>query len=350
MSAAATVRVMSPGEISAQAGGSTPALHWPERDAVFAERAMRLRQRAQGHAMGDFLQFMAELSLAQQAELKALGPLPLPDAAAVDAAARQGLPPLPAVDWPRDPAWHGLLQRLLGRVRLAAPPATQAVIDALLQATPAHLERQADGLLHGLSRGLNLAEAPLIAAALQVLWTHLLLGLREAHQAGGAPVGRLDDPGHCPACGSPPTASLTRTAGNAPGQRYLHCALCSLQWHRPRTLCPHCGASDRLAYYALDTTEAGGETGPIEAPETAPRLAQASVQVESCGACQHYLKMVHADRDPFVEPVADDLASLTLDLLVSETGLKRHGHNLMLIFGEADEAPPEPTAPPGRPA
>lgn len=337
----ATVRVMSPEAISALAGGSTPALHWPVREAVFAERAMRLRQRAQGHAMGDFLQFLAELALAQHVELQALGTLPLPEAAAVDAAARDGRPPLPAVDWPRDPAWHGLLQRLVERVRPAAPPATQAVLDRLRAAPPAHLERQADCLLHGVSRGLDLAEAPLVAAALQVLWTHLLLALREAHEAGGAPVGRHDDPGHCPACGSLPTASLTRTAGNAPGQRYLHCSLCSLQWHRPRTLCPHCGAGDRLAFYALDAAGAPEEAGGADG-----RLAQASVQVEACGACDHYLKMVHADRDPFVEPVADDLATLTLDLLVGETGLRRHGHNLMLIFGRTDES----EAPPGGPA
>jgi FdhE protein len=49
---------------------------------------------------------------------------------------------------------------------------------------------------------------------------------------------------------------------------------------------------------------------------------------------------VHSDRDPFVEPMADDLASLTLDLLVSEAGYHRHGLNLMLLFGEPEAAPP----------
>ena len=49
---------------------------------------------------------------------------------------------------------------------------------------------------------------------------------------------------------------------------------------------------------------------------------------------------MHGDRDPFVDPVADDLARVTLDLLVSESGLQRHGVNLMLLFGEP-EPPPE---------
>jgi FdhE protein len=41
------------------------------------------------------------------------------------------------------------------------------------------------------------------------------------------------------------------------------------------------------------------------------------------------------EKDPEVEPVADDLASVALDLLVSEAGMQRSGHNLMLLFGES---------------
>jgi FdhE protein len=32
--------------------------------------------------------------------------------------------------------------------------------------------------------------------------------------------------------------------------------------------------------------------------------------------------------------VADDIASLSLDLLVSQTGMQKHGVNLMLLFGD----------------
>jgi len=46
------------------------------------------------------------------------------------------------------------------------------------------------------------------------------------------------------------------------------------------------------------------------------------------------------DRDPHARPVADDLATPTLDLLVSETGAQRHGVNLMLLFGDPDASPP----------
>ena len=68
MSSSATVRVMSPEEIAARAGGETPYFHWPARASVFAEREMRLRQLASGHAMGDFLR--AEVA-AMRAEISA---------------------------------------------------------------------------------------------------------------------------------------------------------------------------------------------------------------------------------------------------------------------------------------
>ena len=106
----ATVRVMSPEEIAARAGGETAFLRLPERSTVFAERAMRLRQLANGHAMGDFLNFMGELAQAQQRRLNQMPSMPLPDADALDRAAKAGVPPLVATDWPRDEAWHQVLR------------------------------------------------------------------------------------------------------------------------------------------------------------------------------------------------------------------------------------------------
>lgn len=336
MSATATVRVMSPEEIAAGAGGETPYLHWPQRGSVFAERAMRLRQLAAGHAMGDYLRFVADLALAQQAALKAFAAVPLPDAAAIDRASTAGLPPLPAADWPRDPAWHGALRSIVAALRAQAPAGAQAALERLQAADADSLERQADALLTGVTAGLDLAWAPIVAGALQAYWTHLVLEVQARHAGSGQPFGRLDDPTVCPACGSRPVASLVRTGGGALGQRYLHCSLCSLQWHMVRIQCPHCLSSKSLAYQSLDTVDSDDDG--------AARAARAAVQAETCDDCGHYLKILHNERDPFIEPVADDLASLTLDLLVSEAGRRRHGVNLMLLFG-----PPEGAASSGAP-
>lgn len=333
MTATATVRVMTPEEIAARAGGETPFLLWPERATVFAERAMRLRQlAARGHPMQEFLQFMAEVALVQQQLLARHPAVPLPTQQQLDAAARAGVAPLAPADWLRDEAWRDGLRMLVQRLRSHASPVMQAVLDEMSVLSDEALEAQADALLDATPHGLDLAMAPLVAAALQVHWTHLVLAVQAAHTSGGQPFGRTDDATVCPCCASRPTASITREAGDSSGQRYLHCSLCSTQWHMVRIKCSHCQSTKSIAYQALRPA------GDVDDD----RAAQAAVQAETCDECGHYLKIVHRDRDPLVDPVADDLATLTLDLLVSETGRQRHGVNLMLLFGEEAEPPPDP--------
>ncbi len=342
MTATATVRVMTPEEIASRAAGETPYFRWPQRQTLFAERAMRLRQLARGHAMGDFLAFMADLALAQHQALQDFpASVPLPDAAALDRASQRGEPPLSTLDWPRDPAWQTALRQICQSLRPNAPAPVQTLLDGLLAAGSDHLEQQADRLLTGLMRGLDLGSAPLVAAALQVYWTHLVLEVQRQHIGGGQPFGRPDDDasGVCPCCGSRPVASITRSEGDSLGQRYLHCGLCNTEWHRVRIQCAHCGSGKSIAFQSLDTAELAADLDEDEAAARSARAAQAAIQAETCDDCGHYLKIMHTDRDPGVDPVADDLASITLDLLVAETGLQRHGLNLMLLFGEPDEGP-----------
>ena len=363
MSASATVRVLPAEEIAARAGGRTEPLRWPERSTFFAERAMRLRQLASGHPMGDFLQFVSLLAQAQHSALARLGReggITIPDAAAIDRASLAGAPPLAAADGPSDVAWRRVLREIVQAMRASAPGGTAAeTLQRLAAADDIALDRQADALLNGLTTGLDLAAAPVVAAALQVLWTHQVGELVAAHARRGTQatqaarvVGLLDDPGLCPCCGSRPVASITRAAGDVAGQRYLHCSLCGTEWHVPRGRCTNCGASgaEKIAYQSLDRADAPageGDSGrPAQSDQGGPRVeggdegstraARAAVQAETCEDCGHYLKIIHGDRDPLAEPVADDLASIMLDLLVSETGKQRHGVNLMLLFGEPE--------------
>ncbi len=327
------VRVMSPDEITARGPGDTQRLALPERTTVFAERALRLRQRAAGHAMRDYLIFMADLALAQQGALASFPPVPLPDAAAIEQAGLAGEAPLDATRWPRDPAWRAALAQIVAELRPRTPSGAVAALDrveAWCRSGSDELERQAERLLNGVMLGLDLGTAPLVAAALQVSWTHLLLETQRLHAGAKLPpIDRIDAIGACPCCGSRPTASITRLAGDTPGQRYLHCSLCSLQWHLERVKCSHCGGTSKIAYQALQAKGAEATQG-----------ARAAIQAETCDDCGHYLKIVHMDKDPQVDPVADDLASLTLDLLVAESGVQRHGVNLMLLFGDPEAAPP----------
>lgn len=326
-----TQKILSPEEIAVRAGEQLTFLHLPE-PGVFAARAVRLRQLADGHAMRDFLLFAAELADAQHRALKAGTPVPLPTAEQVEAAATAGLPLLPAETWPRAAVWRESLRAVLADLarHLPAGPA-QATALQLAAASDEHLEAQAGRLLTGIMLGLDLAAAPLIAAGLQLHWVRLAQQTAASHTDGPvAPFGRIDDPTVCPCCGSRPVASVERLGSE--GARYLACGLCATQWHYVRIKCTHCQSTKGISLQNL-----------VAADAAEPQV-QPAVQAECCGECGHYLKLMHPARDNGIEPVADDLATLTLDLLVSEEGQQRHGVNLLLLFGEPDEAPP----PPGR--
>ena len=330
-------RLLSPEEIAVRAGGEIPFLHFAERSTLFAEREMRLRQLASGHAMRDYLLFIAELAHAQGEVLNAPIDVALPSAAQIELAARSGVAVLSATEWKRDPRWTALLRDLLGRAepRLGDGPA-RAAVRALAARDDAHLDAQADRLLAGVMLGLDLAAAPLVAAGLQVYFAHLVLATRAADATPRlAPFGRTDDPTRCPCCASRPIASITRIGAAESGYRYLACSLCATQWHVVRIKCTHCQSTKGITYQSLRPQGADDDAPgrqPIEGASTTAR----AIEVECCGECRHYLKIVHMERDPNVEPAADDLASVTLDLLVSDTGETRHGVNLMLLFGDPD--------------
>jgi FdhE protein len=133
-------------------------------------------------------------------------------------------------------------------------------------------------------------------------------------------------------------ASITRVAAEQSGQRFLACSLCGAQWHYVRIKCTHCQGTKGISFQTLVDDEG--------------KKAEA-VAAECCETCGHYLKQVHMEKDLQVEPLADDLATLTLDLLVGELGLVRQGFNPMLILGEAeaslDGGPGAGLDPPGRP-
>lgn len=333
----AATKLLSPEEIAVRAGEQITFLRLPEAD-VFAEREQRLRQLAADHAMRDYLLFAAELARAQHELLKTSAVLRLPTADEVETAANVGRPLFDAHTWPRDPAWRQGLRALMTSLaaRVPAGPAHDLAL-GLAAASDEHLELQAERLLSGVMLGLDLGTAPLIAAALQVHWTRLIHQTQARDgEAKLAPFGRIDDATICPCCGSRPTASITRIGAEGSGFRYLSCSLCASQWHYVRVKCAHCQGTKGISFQSLEAQD-GASPSPTGANPGA-------VQVECCDQCGHYLKIVHMEKDQQVEPMADDLASLTLDLLVSDTGLTRHGVNLLLLFGD-----PEPCGPPPDP-
>jgi len=174
---------------------------------------------------------------------------------------------------------------------------------------------QVEALLQSAQEGIDAAAAPLLMAALQV---H---GVARAARFDAASVRPLDVAGLCPLCGTQPVASRVCAHSPYEGYRYLHCALCATEWHLVRVQCSLCGASGKnIAYQSLSAAS----------DERSDRGAEAAVRAETCEACHGYRKILYEEKDVAVEPLADDLASLSLDLLLGASGYHRAGSNPLL--------------------
>ena len=298
-----TSSILQPGQMET-AAGELPELRLPRAD-LFLDRGRRFEQLAEGHALADWLRFLAALSRAQHQALHRLSGLPEPDADLLARCREHAMPPLAQPGWRRDPAWRKVLRELAQAVRADSPAGLHPALDRLDQAADAWLESQADRVLAGQADGLDPAVAPLVGAALQTCWTWLASRLESQR------IGRPAYPNLCPVCGSHPVSSVVRIGGAESGLRYLHCSLCASEWHVVRAKCSNCDNSKDVAYYSLEN-------------------AARAVRAESCPECRSYLKVMHQDKDPQVDPVADDLATLALDILVGEQGYAKSGMNLLM--------------------
>src|SRR5574343_588072 len=278
----------------------------PVAASLFAERADRFAHLAAEHSLADWLDFMAQISRAQHEIAKGLPTLPLPDASTLGQARTHGMPPLNATALHRPAAWHIALQQLLLRLNETAPEGAKEAMKALSAAADQDLERLADMLLKGEPDMAHAAQLPFVAAALQVVFTQL------ASQLDASQVQKLDPHSVCPCCGSLPVASVVRLGAALNNLRYLHCSLCNTEWNVPRATCTTCDTDKEVALHEVE-----GSKGAVRA--------------ETCDACKSYLKIVYQEKDPRVDPVADDLATLALDMLVDEAGYQRSGPNLLLI-------------------
>ena len=277
----------------------------PDPATRFAKSAARLDTLAAGHPMADWLRFTAGLMRAQQAAATIFAALPEPDIAMVRQASEAGLPPLAADGHRRDPAWRAALTTLLDALDLRqAPAAVRRITEDLRQHDATALEALADSFLSGTIA--DAGAALFIAAALQVYFTS-----RAAALPPGA-LHLLPERGLCPCCGSTPVAGIITGSGATPGTRYLHCSLCATAWNHVRAICITCGDSRTLSLKGIE-----GDAGVVKA--------------ETCDACHSYAKMLYQAKDMQVDAMADDLASLGLDMMVAEAGWARHAPNPLLL-------------------
>jgi FdhE protein len=234
------------------------------------------------------------------------------DEASVARAVEARLPPLAADGHPRDESWRVGLAALLDHLDgTDLPQAARDAIEQLRGSEAAVLEKLADQFLRGGLSAADAAAAVFVAAALQVYFTGCAARLK------GEDLRLLEERGLCPCCGSPSVTGLITATGTTPGTRFLYCSLCSTAWNHVRAVCITCGGARRLSLQAIE-----GDPGLVKA--------------ETCGDCHTYGKLLYQAQDTQVDPYADDLATLGLDILVTEAGYARHAPNPLLLVGDGE--------------
>ncbi|WP_406624528.1 formate dehydrogenase accessory protein FdhE [Acidovorax sp. SDU_ACID1] len=312
-------RILQPGEIEALDRTNLPRVRLPQPASLFADRAARLAQKAEGNPIGDYLRFLARLVRAQQ---QAAGTVQTaaPEPALIAQAQEHSMPLLPAASHV-DPAWHRVLDELLAALDGATevPEALHPTLQALRTMPFDERDTLARRVLVGLlTEPQDLAAAPIVMAALQVTFADRASRLQESD------VPYTDPATICPVCGSAPVASVLRIGGREAGLRYLHCGVCCTEWHMVRVKCTHCESTKGVRYQGMQSEGSDQKDGPKDEV----------VLAETCDQCHTYRKIANQEKDPLAEPLADDLATLLLDLLMGETDYARASMNPLLPMSE----------------
>jgi formate dehydrogenase maturation protein FdhE len=118
-------------------------------------------------------------------------------------------------------------------------------------------------------------------------------------------------PDQCPYCKAP-VVSLLREAGHGSRRSYV-CGVCLAETPAPRLGCVACGEAgvDHLPIYRSDATE--------------------PARIDACDTCHAYMKTIDLTRDGSACPIADDLATVSLDLWAREHGYHRVRPNLLRL-------------------
>lgn len=288
-----------------------PRVVLPANAQRYAERADRFESLANGHPMADYLRAMAAIARAQDAALAARAAAPVAEAL-LESSRRFGMPPLSAQSHERGAEWRADLRDIVAAVRRCAADGMLDTLARLGALADDALESLAERLIAGTTLDADAAFVPFIGAALQVYFSRLAATLDPTD------VEKCDVATVCPVCATRPVASVLRI-GPQNSLRYLHCALCETEWNMVRVLCTSCQSDKGTAYLSIER----------EGRSAADAVAKA----ETCSECKSYLKIFNQDKDAFVDPVADDLATLALDVLVDEQGFARSGPNLLFHPG-----------------
>jgi FdhE protein len=290
------------GELSIGKAAADEFVRLPGLPALFHKRAARIEALAESSVTAAFLRFMGKVFRAQAGACTVGGTVEALSAETMARASEHLMPPLAPDSWTPSATYREALRFIAADIsRDGLPALTVEALNGIAQATDDHLDRLARAFLADGMPPQWQGEALFAVAALQVEFARIAALIeRQALQP-------LDAAGLCPVCGSHAVAGVV-VADEAYGRRYLSCGLCSTSWHHVRVACVSCGGEKNVAYQEVE----GGN---------------GTAKCETCDDCQGYSKLFYQMKDMGIEALCDDLATLSLDLLVSNAGWKRHAPN-----------------------
>jgi FdhE protein len=278
----------------------------PDPARVFLRRSERFAALAPGHQIEPYLHLLSQITRAQHDVQATMPTPPLPAAKQLQLARDNVMPPISTalmeLDEAADRTFELLLQRLSGDDLASTARGT---VEAVERATPSARREMMRAVLLDEVPSDAVAEHVLAAAAVQLVFTRL------AAELDVASLKNVAD-GACPSCGGAPSASAIVGWEGSHGTRFCTCSMCATQWNVVRIKCLVCGSADGIAYHSI---EGGSET----------------IMGETCENCSSYVKMFHQHKDAALDPVADDVASLALDLTLTKEGWTRASINPFLM-------------------
>lgn len=283
-----------------------PLAFLPDPVALFQTRKRRFAFLAETSELAPYLRFLAEFSALQARLCVTLPPVTPPTDDVQRRAAAGGMPPINRPELATDPALAATLTALCeGAAALEMPEPARIALSAVHTADEADRHWLLGNILADTVPADSAAPHLFAAAAVQVHLARLAATL----DAGKlVPVGV----GTCPSCGGRPVTSSVRGAPGIENIRYASCACCATQWNEVRVKCLCCGSTKGISYRSAETHEA-------------------TVKAEICRECSSWVKIFYQVKNPSLEPMADDVASLGLDMLMQKTEFRRAGFNPFLV-------------------
>jgi FdhE protein len=280
----------------------------PNTARFFQERARRFEGLAQASNLAPYLKFLGGIASLQARLVFELPPLQPLDAAHVERARAATMPPIDRATIASSAELRETVARFIDLATdLDKPVAAQEALVQLKEADEGTLSWMIDNVLADAMPVEGVAHHLYVAAAVQVHLTRLA-SMLDALRLVPVSIGV------CPSCGGKPVGSMIIGVQGAEGARYACCSSCSSMWNEVRVKCIACGSTGGIGYRAVE----------VEAD-------QATIKAEVCDSCRSWTKILYQNKNPSLEIIADDVASLGLDLLMKDTEYRRAGFDPFLV-------------------